>query len=55
MAMNASGNYVIVWISFGQDGDGNGIYAQRDSSNGVPNGLEFRVNTTTALVKYCHR
>ena len=48
MAMNASGNYVIVWISFGQDGDGNGIYAQRYSSNGVPNGLEFRVNTTTA-------
>jgi hypothetical protein len=46
--MNASGNFVIVWESTGQDGDKKGIYAQRFDANGVAQGSEFLVNTTTA-------
>src|SRR5947208_2483985 len=47
VAMDAGGNYVVVWQSFGQDGSGYGVYAQRYSSAGVPQGGEFRVNTYT--------
>lgn len=55
VAMDPSGNFVIVWEDFeGQDGDGSGIFAKRyDASGnelppppGVPNnGNEFQVNT----------
>ncbi len=48
VAMSASGNFLISWSSAGQDGDGFGIYAQRYNAAGVPQGEEFRVNTTTA-------
>ncbi len=47
-AMDAAGNYVIVWQSLNQDEDRNGVYAQRYFANGSPNGLEFLVNTRTA-------
>jgi hypothetical protein len=40
-------NFLIVWDSFGQDGDNTGIYGQRYASNGAPLGGEFRVNTYT--------
>jgi hypothetical protein len=42
-----TGDFVITWQSEGQDGNLTGIYAQRYSSTGVPQGLEFRVNTYT--------
>ncbi|GAB5460426.1 VCBS domain-containing protein [Hoeflea alexandrii] len=42
------GGYVVTWTSFGQDGSGWGIYAQRYASDGTPQGGETRVNTTTA-------
>ncbi len=45
--MDAAGNFVVVWQSDDQDGDGSGIYAQRYSASGVAQGSEFRVNTTT--------
>ncbi|MEA2708401.1 MAG: hypothetical protein QOF78_1002 [Phycisphaerales bacterium] len=48
IAMDANGNFVVVWASFGQDGGGYGIYAQRFNSGGVAQGGEFRVNTTTS-------
>jgi len=50
VAMDASGNLVVVWESAGQDNpDGKkGIYAQRFDANGVAQGSEFLVNTTTA-------
>ncbi|MEK6258841.1 MAG: M10 family metallopeptidase C-terminal domain-containing protein [Planctomycetota bacterium] len=48
IAMDSSGNFVVVWQSNLQDGSGNGIYAQRYNSAGVVQGSEFRVNTTTA-------
>src|SRR2546423_1494815 len=46
-AFDAAGDFVVVWQSSGQDGDGYGIYAQRYSSAGVPQGGEFRANTST--------
>jgi PKD repeat protein len=47
VAMDASGNTVIVWQSYAQDGSGDGIYAQRYNSAGTPLGSEFKVNTYT--------
>src|SRR5262245_10589616 len=47
VAMDADGDFVIVWHSTGQDGSGYGVYAQRYSPDGVPRGGEFRINTYT--------
>jgi len=47
IAMDADGDFVIVWQSFGQDGSSNGIYAQRYDAAGMAQGSEFLVNTTT--------
>jgi hypothetical protein len=48
VAMNGAGNFVVTWSSYGQDGSGWGVYAQRYNSCGVAQGGEFRVNTCTA-------
>ncbi len=45
VAMNASGQFVVVWESDEQDGDRNGIFAQRYNAAGQPVGGEFQVNT----------
>lgn len=45
VAAAADGNFVVTWDSEGQDGSGSGVYAQRFSAAGVPQGEEFRVNT----------
>ena len=47
VASEPSGNFVVVWNSYGQDGFGWGVFGQRYASNGVPVGPEFRVNTHT--------
>ncbi len=47
VAMDASGNFVVVWESDGQDYSGEEIYGQRYAANGQALGAEFRVNTTT--------
>ncbi|HSC46850.1 MAG TPA: Ig-like domain-containing protein [Gammaproteobacteria bacterium] len=47
VAMDAGGDYVVVWASNGQDGDGFGIYGQRFGSSGATAGSEFLVNTYT--------
>ena len=36
-----------MWVSNAQDGDLYGIYAQRFNADGIPQGTEFQVNTTT--------
>jgi len=46
-AVAGSGRSVIVWQSSGQDGSGDGIYAQIYNADGTPDGAEFPVNTTT--------
>jgi hypothetical protein len=43
------GSVVISWASFGQDGDMQGVFAQRFSSLGAKLGTEFQVNQTTDL------
>ncbi|MBL8452003.1 MAG: cadherin repeat domain-containing protein, partial [Zoogloea sp.] len=48
VAMDSSGNFVITWESYAQDGSLQGIYGQRYDSGGVAQGGEFRINTTTA-------
>jgi hypothetical protein len=49
VAIDTAGNFVVTWTSVpGQDGSGSGVYAQRFNAAGVKQGLEFRVNTTTA-------
>lgn len=40
--------FVVAWASLGQDGNGNGVYAQLYSAAGAKNGGAFRVNTLTA-------
>jgi len=47
MASDSAGNFVVTWSSRYQDGDFDGIFAQRYASNGAPLGGEFRVNTYT--------
>src|SRR5439155_334406 len=47
VATDAAGDFVVAWASDGQDGDGYGVYAQRYSAAGVPQGAEFRANTYT--------
>jgi hypothetical protein len=47
VAMAPGGAFVVTWASYGQDGSGWGVYAQRYNPDGTPNGGEFRVNTTT--------
>jgi len=48
VAMDGSGNFVVVWSSFGQDGDAEGVFGQRFDGTGNPRGSEFPVNTHTA-------
>jgi Ca2+-binding RTX toxin-like protein len=47
VAMDASGDFVVAWSSYAQDGSGFGVYAQRYNAAGVAQGGEFQVNTTT--------
>src|SRR5690606_38403836 len=47
VSVGPTGDHVVVWQSSGQDGSGYGIFAQRYNAAGVPQGSEFRVNSTT--------
>ena len=44
---NPAGDFVVVWSSYGQDGDGYGVFLQRFGSDGSAVGPEFQVNTYT--------
>jgi len=46
--MDESGNFTVAWVSYGQDGDGNGIYAQRFNAAGNTQGSEIQVSSTSA-------
>ena len=46
VAVSPSGA-VVVWESYGQDGDHSGVFAQRFDSSGQPIGAEFQANATT--------
>jgi nitrate reductase NapAB chaperone NapD len=47
VASDASGNFVVVWESQGQDGDDAGTFGQRYNSEGIAQGDEFPINTHT--------
>lgn len=47
VAVDAAGDFLIAWQSFGQDGGGYGIEAQRYNAAGTAQGGEFRANTHT--------
>jgi len=48
-----SGDFVVAWTSFGQDGSGYGIFARRFDSSGVAlDTTEFQVNTYTTNTQY---
>ena len=47
IGLDADGNFVIVWQSNNQDGNGYGVYGQLYQSNGTVVGSEFQVNTET--------
>ena len=44
VASDATGNFVVVWQSYGQDGSGYGVFGQRFNASGVPQGSEFRAS-----------
>lgn len=47
VAIDATGNYIVVWQSNGQDGSGYGVYGQRFSAAGAAQGSEFQINAFT--------
>ena len=47
VALLTTGQIVVIWSSYGQDGSMEGIYAQRLTLAGAKVGSEFRVNQTT--------
>jgi hypothetical protein len=48
IAMDSAGDFIVAWTSTGQDGSGDGIYAQRFHADGSRIGVELRANTSTA-------
>ncbi len=44
VAAMPAGGWLAVWSSYGQDGDGMGIFGQRFGSDGLPAGAELRLN-----------
>jgi hypothetical protein len=49
VAVNGSGEFVVVWQSRDQDGSYYGIFGQRYDAAGNPQGTEFRVTVATLL------
>ncbi len=48
VAYDAAGNFVVVWTSKDQDGNGDGVFARRFSFDGSPLTGEIQVNSTGA-------
>jgi hypothetical protein len=47
VAVAGTGDFVVVWTSFGQDGQYGGIFGRRFAPDGAPRGGEFQVNSYT--------
>jgi len=52
VAMGSSGDFVVVWDSYTQDGDQDGIFGRHFDSSGAPLSGEFQVNTFTTGRQY---
>ena len=48
IAMEAEGNFVVVWNSYLQDGSSNGVFGRRFDSNCTPLSEEFQINIETS-------
>ena len=48
VSSDPAGNFVVVWMSQGQDGSGDGVFLQLFDASGVRLGDEFRASTVTA-------
>ena len=48
VSVDADGDFVVAWVSVGQDGSGYGVYGQRYDAAGEARGQEFGVSTYTA-------
>ena len=48
LAADPAGNTIVVWSSYGQDGDLGGIFGQLFDAKGNATGEEFQINTVTA-------
>ena len=51
VAIDATGNFAVVWSSYAPDGSGFGISGQRFASSGSPLGGEFLVNSYTPFIQ----
>ena len=51
VAMSKTGEFVVTWVSDGQDGTGKSIFAQIFGADGKKAGEEFRVNTHNAGIQ----
>jgi hypothetical protein len=51
VAVDGSGNFVVVWSSYGQDGDSFGVFARRFDNTGAPLTGDFQVNQYTTSVQ----
>ena len=47
VSTDSQGNFVVVWASYGGDGEGQAVFGQRFTALGARRGAEFRVNTVT--------
>jgi hypothetical protein len=47
IAATATGGFMVVWSSAGQDGSGEGVFGRSFDAAGVPLGDEFRINVET--------
>ncbi|MBN1361157.1 MAG: hypothetical protein JW993_11210 [Sedimentisphaerales bacterium] len=54
VAMNDSGNFVVVWRSHLADGRGGGVFGRTFTADGTPSSEEFKVNLSTVDVDGWH-
>ncbi|QGY44304.1 T9SS type A sorting domain-containing protein [Maribellus comscasis] len=47
IAADTTGNFVLVWESFNEDGDDYGVFGQRFNNSGTKVGSQFQINATT--------
>ncbi len=52
VAADGAGGFVVVWMSYGQDGSRGGVFGRRYDTTGVPRGSEFQVNSYTTAYQY---
>jgi hypothetical protein len=52
VSMDSAGDFVVTWASYGEDGNGYGVYAQVFQPSGARQGSEIQVNQYTSNYQY---